>query len=253
MEVSIKKLEKEHLLIDGHVKKLYTTSHPDYLLMEFKNDLIPIDGKKTTRIRGKAQINADVSSYIYQFLDSYHIPTHYVGKLNDKVLVVRKLNMIPVFVVTRNISAGSFAKSFRIPEGEVLSAPIIEFYYKNEKLGNPMVNEYHLYAFAQSNQEEIRLVQRLSAKINAVMKNFFERRNYNLVDFKMEFGRADGKLYAGDEITLDTCRLWDIETGRKLDKEMLHNSDGENGKLYLEFRQRITHPRTKDDKIKVPA
>lgn len=251
MDVNIKKLEKGPLLVEGHVKKIFTTSHPEYVMMEFKNDLIPLDGKKSVKIRGKAQLNAEVASYIFQFLDSYHIPCHFVGKVDDKILVVRRLDMIPVNVVIRNISAGVFSKTFRIPEGDVLPAPIIEFYYKNKRLGNPMINEYHLYAFAQSNQEEVRLMQRLSAKINAIMRNFFERRNYNLADFKIEFGRSQGRLYVADEITLDSCRLWDSETNQRLEKRIAQSSDGEIAKLYTEFTKRITHPRTKDERVKV--
>lgn len=249
MEVNIKKLEKEQLFHDGKMKKLFTTSNPEYLFMEFKNEAVPIDGKKTKKVRGKAQINNEISSYIFQFLDSYHIPTHYVGKIEDKWLVVRRLEMVPIYVVVRNVSAGSFTKNFRMDEGEVLPAPIIEFYFKNEKMGNPMVNEYHLYAFGSSNQDEIRMIQRLSAKVNAVMKNFFERRNYQLVDLKLEFGRSKGKIYLGDEITLDTCRIWDNSDNRKLEKEIARSKENEIGKIYSEVRQRILHPRAKDEKL----
>lgn len=249
MEVSIKKLEKEQLFHDGKMKKLFSTNNPEYLFMEFKNEVAAIDGKKTTKVRGKGQTNMEICSYIFQFLDSYHIPTHYVGKLDDKWLVVRKLEMIPINVIVRNVSAGSFAKNFRMDEGQVLPAPIIEFYFKNEKMGNPMVNEYHLYAFGSSNQDEIRMIQRLSAKVNAVMKNFFERRNYQLVDLKLEFGRSKGKIYLGDEITLDTCRIWDNSDNAKLEKEIAHSKDNEIGKIYSEVKQRILHPRAKDEKL----
>jgi phosphoribosylaminoimidazole-succinocarboxamide synthase len=249
LEVNIKKLEKEQLFHDGKMKKLFSTSNPDYLFMEFKNEVIPIDGKKAKKVRGKAQINSDVSSYVFQFLDSYHIPTHYVGKLDDKWLVVRKLEMIPIYVIVRNVSAGNFSKNFRMDEGQVLPAPIIEFYFKNDKMGNPMVNEYHLYAFGSANQDEIRMIQRLSAKVNAVMKNFFERRDYQLVDLKLEFGRNKGKICLGDEITLDTCRIWDNGDGRKMEKEVAKSKENEIGKIYAEVKQRIIHPRSKDEKL----
>lgn len=249
MEVNIKKLEKEQLFYDGKMKKLFITNNPDFLFMEFKNEVVAIDGKKMTKVRGKALTNTEISSYIFQFLDSYHIPTHYVGKLDDKWLVVRKLEMVPINVIVRNVSAGTFAKNFRMDEGQVLPAPIIEFYFKNEKMGNPMVNEYHLYAFGSSNQDEIRMIQRLSAKINAVMKNFFERRNYQLVDLKLEFGRSKGKIYLGDEITLDTCRIWDNSDNTKLEKEIARSKDTEIGKIYTEVKQRILHPRAKDEKL----
>lgn len=250
MEVNIKKLEKESLFLDGKTKKLYQTNNPDYLFMEYKNDLVVPDGKKIVRVRGKSQINNEVSSYIFQFLDSYHIPNHYVGRLDEKTTVVRKVDIVPINVVIRNIAAGSFAKNYKLDEGQVLSAPVIEFYFKNDKLGNPMINEYHLYAFGYSNQDEVRTIQRLAAKVNAVLRNFFERRNFKLVDFKLEFGRSRNNIYLADEISLDTVRLWEVGSDRKIEKEIAHGSETEIGKLYTEIRQKLIHPKTKDEKIR---
>ncbi len=249
MEVNIKKLEKEKLFIEGNVKKFYNTNNPDFLFMECKNEVMPIDGKKLLKGKGKGKgaVNSEVSSYIFQFLESYHIPTHYVGK-TDKMLVVRKLDMIPIYVVVRNLAAGSFAKNFKMSEGEPLPAPIIEFYFKNEKMGNPMVNEYHLYAFGSANQDEVRTIQRLSGKINAVVKNFFERRGLQLADIKLEFGRSKGKIYLADEITLDTCRLWDVQNDIKYEREIAGAKEAEIGKIYAEFKQTITHPKNRDEK-----
>ncbi|MCB0832594.1 MAG: phosphoribosylaminoimidazolesuccinocarboxamide synthase [Bacteroidetes bacterium] len=249
MEVNIKKLEKAQLFHDGKTKKLYTTNHPEFLFVEFKNEVFPMEGKKSTKVRGKSAINLEVASYIFQFLDSYHIPTHFMGKVGGKYMVVRRLEMVPIHVIIRNAAAGSFSKSFRMEDGQILPAPIIEFYFKNAKLGYPMVNEYHLYAFGSSNQDEIRNIQRYSAKINAVMKNFFERRNFQLIDFKLEFGRSGGKIYVADEITLDTCRLWDQTDDRHLEKITAGKKETEISKLYAEIRQRILHPRTKDEKL----
>lgn len=250
MEVNIKKLEKESLFLDGKTKKLYQTNNPDYLFMEYKNDLVVPDGKKIVRVRGKSQINNEVSSYIFQFLDSYHIPNHYVGRLDEKTTVVRKVDIVPINVVIRNIAAGSFAKNYKLDEGQVLSAPVIEFYFKNDKLGNPMINEYHLYAFGYSNQDEVRTIQRLAAKVNAVLRNFFERRNFKLVDFKLEFGRSRNNIYLADEISLDSVRLWEVGSDRKIEKEIAHGSETEIGKLYTEIRQKLIHPKTKDEKIR---
>lgn len=250
MEVNIKKLEKESLFLDGKTKKLYQTNNPDYLFMEYKNDLVVPDGKKIIRVRGKSQINNEVSSYIFQFLDSYHIPNHYVGRLDEKTTVVRKVDIVPINVVIRNIAAGSFAKNYKLDEGQVLSAPVIEFYFKNDKLGNPMINEYHLYAFGYSNQDEVRTIQRLAAKVNAVLRNFFERRNFKLVDFKLEFGRSRNNIYLADEISLDSVRLWEVGSDRKIEKEIAHGSETEIGKLYTEIRQKLIHPKTKDEKIR---
>jgi len=252
LEVNIRKLDKKGLLYDGSTKKIFATDNPDYLFMEFKNDL-RISERKTLKIRGKAQINNEIAAYVFQFLDSYHIPNHFVGKLDDKTIVVRKMDMVPVEVVIRNIAADHFARSYRLDEGLILPAPIIEFYFKNEKMGNPMVNEYHLYAFGSANQEEVRTIQRLSAKVNAIMRNFFERRNFKLVDFKLEFGRFKDKIYLGDEITLDTVRIWEIGTDRKLEKEIAHGKEAEINRIYAEIKQKFTHPRTKDEKINAMA
>ncbi|HMW32812.1 MAG TPA: phosphoribosylaminoimidazolesuccinocarboxamide synthase [bacterium] len=248
MEVNIKKLEKEKIFLEGTIKKFYSTNNPDYLLMECKNDLVPMDTKKVMKARGKGQINTELTSYVFQFLESYHIPTHYVGKYDDKSLVVRNLEMIPIYVVVRNIAAGSFAKNFKMSEGDPLPAPIIEFYFKNDKMGNPMVNEYHLYAFGSANQDEVRTIQRLSGKVNAIVRNFFERRGFQLVDIKLEFGRQKGKIYLADELTLDTCRLWDINRGRKFDKEIAAAKENDLHKIYGEVRQTITHPKTRDER-----
>lgn len=250
MEVNIKKLEKESLFLDGKTKKLYLTNNPDYLFMEYKNDLVVPDGKKIIRVRGKSQINNEVSSYVFQFLDSYHIPNHFTGRLDEKTSVVRKVDIIPINVVIRNIAAGSFAKNYKLDEGQVLSAPVIEFYFKNDKLGNPMINEYHLYAFGYSNQDEVRTIQRLAAKVNAVLRNFFERRNFKLVDFKLEFGRSRNNIYLADEISLDTVRLWEVGSDRKIEKEIAHGSETEVGKIYTEIKQKLIHPKHKDEKIR---
>lgn len=248
MEVNIKKLEKESLFLDGKTKKLYQTNNPDYLFMEYKNDLVVPDGKKIIKVRGKSQINNEVSSHVFQFLDSYHIPNHYVGRLDEKSCVVKKVDIIPINVVIRNIAAGSFAKNYKLDEGQVLPAPVIEFYFKNDKLGNPMINEYHLYAFGYSNQDEVRTIQRLAAKVNAVLRNFFERRNFKLVDFKLEFGRSRNNIYLADEISLDTVRLWEVTSDRKIEKEIAHGKETEVGKLYAEIKQKLIHPKNKEEK-----
>jgi len=238
-EVNIKKLEKDHLFIDGSTKKLYTTNHPDYLFMEFKNDLILKDKKKSLKIRNKAQNCQMVSAYTFQFLESYHVPTHYAGKHDDKSMVVKKLDMIPILVVVKNVATGSFAKTFKLEEGRLLSTPIIEFYLKDAKLGNPFINEYHLYAFGHSHQDEVKLVQRLAAKINALLKNFFDRRGYKLTECTLEFGRYHNGIILGDEITLETMKVWEIGSDRKIDKEICHGNDSEISKIYTEFKDRI--------------
>ena len=225
--------------MEGSTKKLFSTSHPDYLFMEFKNDLPVRDKKKSLKIRNKAQNNQFVSTYTFQFLESYHVPTHFVGKHDEKSMIVKKLEMIPVLVVVKNIAAGPFAKTFKLEEGHLLSTPIIEFYLKDARLGFPFINEYHLYAFGHSHQDEVKLVQRLAAKINALLKNFFDRRGYKLIECTLEFGRYHNGIIMGDEITLETMKVWEISGDRKMDKEIHHGTDSEISKIYAEFKDRI--------------
>lgn len=239
METNIKKLVREQALTDGHSKKLYLSSDPSYIFMEFKNDLILKEKKKPLKIRGKGQINNLVSSAIFQFLESYHVPTHFVGKLDDKTMVVKRLEMIPVEVHVRNIATGAFSKSFKIPEGEILNVPVIEFFMKDERLGHPFVNEYHLYAFGVSHQEEVKTIQRLAAKVNALIKTFFDRRGYKLIQCRLEFGRFQNQILLGNEITLDTVKLWESADDNRLDKTIQQSGESELAKIYAEFKQRI--------------
>lgn len=239
METNIKKLVKEQTFLDAPTKKFYASNDPSYLFMEFKNDLVLKEKKNPIKVRGKAQINNLISGTIFQFLESYHVPTHFVGKPDDKTMVVKRLDMIPVEVRVRNIASGSFSRQFKIAEGEALPVPIIEFYLRNEKYGEPFVNEYHLYAFGISQQEEVKTIQRLAAKVNALLKNFFDRRGYKLVLCSMEFGRFQNQILLGDEISLDTVKLWDKADDQKLDKIIAQASENELAKIYADFKQRI--------------
>ncbi len=239
METNIKKLVKEQVLVDGQTKKLFLSNEPSYVFMEFKNDLALKEKKKPFKVRGKGQINNLVSSAIFQFLESYHVPTHFVGKLDDKTMVVKRLEMIPVEVHVRNIATGSFSKTFKIGEGDILNVPVIELYMKNEKLGNPFVNEYHLYAFGISHQEEVKSIQRSAAKVNALLKTFFDRRGYKLIQCRLEFGRYQNQVLLGNEITLDTVKLWESADDNRLDKTIQQSSESELAKIYAEFKQRI--------------
>lgn len=244
MDLNFKKLQKSSLMVEGRTKKLYMTNQPDVMLMEFKNDHPIGTGRKSYKIRGKAQVNADISSYAFQFLESYQIPTHFIRKHDDRTLLVRHLEMIPLVVHVRNVATGDFAKQFRLDEGQVLHAPILEFHLKDAKLGYPFVNEYHLYAFGLSNQDEIRTIQRLTAKINAVMKNFCERRQFLLLSFTLEFGRAKDKLVLGDELSLDTLHIAEASGGRRIDREFASGKEAAITKLYSEMKSNFILPRS---------
>ncbi len=243
MDASLKKAQRSSLMVEGRTKKIFLTNQPEHVLMEFKNDHPIGTGRKAYRIRGKAQVNTDISSYAFQFLESYQIPTHFIRKHDEKSLLVRRLEMIPLVVKVRNVATGEFARDFKLEEGAVLPAPIIEFYLKNSKLNFPFINEYHLYAFGVSNQDEVRMIQRLTAKVNAVLKNFCERRQFLLTSFSLEFGRMKDRIFVADEISLDTLQITEASSGRRLDREFAAGKESAITKLYTEMKARFILPR----------
>jgi len=232
-------LKKGKLLYEGKAKKLYETSSPDLLIQYFKDDATAFDGTKKAVIKNKGVINNKISSHIFQYLENYHIPTHFEKILSDREMLIKKLEIIPLEVVMRNIASGSLCKRYGIEEGRELESPILELYYKNDALHDPLMNEYHVRALGLATQEELDTISRMARKINAVLSSFFERRNLRLVDFKLEFGRYRNKILVGDEISPDTCRLWDMETGEKLDKDRFRFDPGDVERAYEEVYNRI--------------
>ena len=227
-------MERLEKLYEGKAKILYATSDPDLLVQYFKDDASAFDGKKKGTIVDKGVMNNHMSSKIFQYLEGKGIKTHFVKNCNDREMLVKKLDIIPVEVVLRNVAAGSLCKRLGIEEGLILEKPILEFFYKSDPLGDPMINECHVDVFGWATKQEVEILKAEGIKINNLMMKFFEERNIRLVDFKVEFGRHNGEVILGDEISPDGCRLWHLETNEKMDKDRFRFNLGNVEEKYQE-------------------
>ena len=233
-------MEKKELLYEGKAKKVYATEDPAILLVDYKDDATAFNGLKKGTISGKGAINNRVTNYMMQLLETQGVPTHFVKELSDRQTLVKKVSIVPLEVIIRNISAGSFAKRYGGEEGIVFAEPTIEFSYKNDELGDPLINSYHALALGLATREEIETIKKLAFRVNEVMKAYFKGLNVDLVDFKLEFGRlADGTIVLADEISPDTCRFWDSRTHEKLDKDRFRRDMGHVEDAYQEMMKRI--------------
>lgn len=233
-------MEKKELLYEGKAKKVFATDDPEVLYVSYKDDATAFNGLKKGTILGKGAINNRVTNYMMRLLEKEGVPTHLVKELSDRDTLVKKVSIVPLEVIIRNISAGSFAKRYGVEEGIVFDAPTIEFSYKNDELGDPLLNEYHALALKLATKEEIETIKALSFKVNEVMKAYFKKLNVDLVDFKLEFGKtSDGTVILADEISPDTCRFWDSDTHEKLDKDRFRRDLGNVEDAYKEMMKRI--------------
>mgnify|MGYP004607851551 CR=1 FL=1 len=233
-------MEKRELLYEGKAKKVYATDNAEVLLVDYKDDATAFNGLKKGTIAGKGAINNRVTNYMMRILEKEGVPTHYVEELSPCETLVKKVSIVPLEVIIRNISAGSFAKRFGVDEGIVFGEPTIEFSYKNDELGDPLMNSYHALALGLATKQEIETIKNLAFKVNSVMKDFFKKLNVDLVDFKLEFGRlCDGTIVLADEISPDTCRFWDSKTHEKLDKDRFRRDLGNVEDAYKEMMKRI--------------
>ena len=202
-------MEKKEMLYEGKAKKVYATDVEDVLLVDYKDDATAFNGLKKGTISGKGVINNKVTNFMMQILEKEGVPTHFVEEISDRETLVKKVSIVPLEVIIRNISAGSFAKRYGVEEGIPFAEPTIEFSYKNDELGDPLINSYHALALGLATKEEINTIITLAFKVNEVMKAFFKNVGVDLVDFKLEFGKtSDGKIVLADEISPDTCRFW---------------------------------------------
>lgn len=234
-------MEKKKLLHEGKAKKLWTTEDENLLIQEFKDDATAFNGVKKSSITGKGEINCTISAILFEYLQSYHIETHYEKTIAPAEMLVKKVDIIPLEAVMRNIATGSLVKRLGFQDGMQLDYPIFELYLKDDKLGDPLVNEYHAYALEIARPEDIRTMYRTTAKINSILKSFLDRRGVILVDFKLEFGcDSDGELILADEISPDTCRFWDRKTHKKLDKDRFRFDMGGVDKAYKEILDKIS-------------
>ena len=231
---------KREQLYEGKAKKVFATDDPELLIVSYKDDATAFNGLKKGTIVGKGVINNRMSNLLMQMLEKAGVPTHYVEELNDRETVVKKVSIVPLEVIIRNIAAGSFSKRFGVPEGVIFERPTIEFSYKNDELGDPLMNSYHALALKLATEEEIDTIKRYAFKVNEELKKFWLECGVTLVDFKLEFGRlSDGTIVLADEISPDTSRLWDVNTGEKLDKDRFRRDMGGVEDAYAEVMKRL--------------
>lgn len=236
----VNKMTKGKLLYEGKAKKIFETDNPEVLLVSYKDDATAFNGVKRGTIEGKGLINNKVTNYMMRLLEKSQIPTHYIEEISDRETLVKKVSIIPLEVIIRNVSAGSFAKNYGVEEGIIFDEPTIEFSYKNDKLGDPLINSYHAIALKLATKEEIETIKKYAFKINEEMKKFFISINVKLIDFKLEFGKLeDGTIVLADEISPDTCRFWDATTNEKLDKDRFRRDLGNVEGAYKEMMKRI--------------
>ena len=232
-------MEKKELLYEGKAKKVYTTEDPDVLIVSYKDDAPAFNGLKKGTIVGKGAINNRMTNYIFKKLEEKGVPTHYIEELNDRETAVKKVEIVPLEVIIRNFSAGSFAKKMGMEEGVPFKCPTLEFSYKNDDLGDPFINKYYALALDLATEEEIDAITRYAFQVNEVMKEYFASLNIELIDFKIEFGRYHGQIILADEVSPDTCRLWDKDTHEKLDKDRFRRDLGNVEDAYQEVFRRL--------------
>ena len=233
-------MEKLDLLYEGKAKKVYKTDVEDVLIVDYKDDATAFNGEKKGTIVGKGVINNKMSNHIMRLLEKEGVPTHLVEELSDRETAVKKVQIVPLEVIVRNIAAGSFSKKMGIEEGRKLLCPTLEFSYKDDALGDPFINDYYALALGLATQEEIDTIAKYALKVNEVMIEYFKSIGIELVDFKIEFGKtSDGTIILADEISPDTCRLWDINTHEKLDKDRFRRDLGNVEDAYEEVFKRL--------------
>ena len=233
-------MEKKEQLYEGKAKKVYATEDPEQLIVSYKDDATAFNGQKKGTIAGKGAINNRMSNFLMAMLEKHGVPTHLVQELNERETVVKKVSIVPLEVIIRNISAGSFSKRYGVAEGIVFEEPTLEFSYKNDDLGDPLINRYHALALKLASREELETIQTLAFRVNEVLKAYFLGLGMTLVDFKLEFGRlSDGSIVLADEISPDTCRLWDSKTHEKLDKDRFRRDMGGVEDAYAEIMKRL--------------
>lgn len=234
-------MTQRELLYEGKAKKVFTTDDPELLIVSYKDDATAFNGLKKGTINGKGVINNKMSNLLMQLLEKKGVPTHFVKELSDRDTLVKKVSIVPLEVIVRNIAAGSFSKRYGVEEGFLFEEPTIEFSYKNDQLGDPLLNDYHALAMKLADRDEIELIKRYSFSVNEFLKDFWKKCGVTLVDFKLEFGKlTDGSIVLADEISPDTCRLWDIESGEKLDKDRFRRDLGGVEEAYQEIMKRLT-------------
>lgn len=233
-------MEKKELLYEGKAKKVYKTDDENLYIVDYKDDATAFNGLKKGQIAGKGVVNNKMSNYLMKLMEKKGIPTHFVEELSDRETAVKKVTIVPLEVIVRNIAAGSFSKRLGVEEGSPLKTTVLEYCYKDDALGDPLINDYHAMALGIATREDLDKIADMTFKVNDVLKEYFKTIGIELVDFKIEFGRTpDGKIILADEISPDTCRLWDAKTHEKLDKDRFRRDLGNVEEAYEEVFKRL--------------
>ena len=232
-------MEKLDLLYEGKAKKVYTTENEDVLIVDYKDDATAFNGIKKGTIVGKGAINNRMTNYLFKKLEKEGVPTHLIEELSDRETAVKKVQIVPLEVIVRNVAAGSFSKKLAVEEGTKLKCPTLEFSYKNDDLGDPFINSYYALGLGLATQEELDKITEYAFKVNKVLIDYFKGIGIELIEFKIEFGRYKGQIILADEISPDTCRLWDIKTREKLDKDRFRRDLGNVEDAYKEVFKRL--------------
>ena len=230
---------KTEQIYEGKAKKVFATDVPGIVIVDYKDDATAFNGLKKGTIAGKGVVNNKVSNHFFRLLESKGIPTHFVEQLSDRETAVKRVEILPVEVIIRNRAAGCFSKRMGVAEGTALACPILEYSYKNDELGDPFINSYYIRALNIATDEEMEQVKNYSFQINDILKSYLDGFGIELIDFKLEFGRFDGKVILADEISPDTCRFWDKATGKKLDKDRFRRDLGDVEEAYHEIISRL--------------
>ncbi len=233
-------MEKLEQLYEGKAKKVFKTDDPELLIVDYKDDATAFNGEKKGTIRGKGVVNNKMSNYLMAQLEKAGVPTHFVKEISDRETIVKKVSIVPLEVIVRNVAAGSFSKRLGVAEGTPLKTTVLEYCYKDDALGDPMINEYHALAMGYATREELDTIAKYTFMVNDFLKEFFKNINVDLIDFKIEFGKtSDGTIILADEISPDTCRFWDATTHEKLDKDRFRRDMGGVEDAYNEMMKRI--------------
>ncbi|MBR2765818.1 MAG: phosphoribosylaminoimidazolesuccinocarboxamide synthase [Blautia sp.] len=232
-------MEKKEQLYEGKAKKVFATEDPDVVIVSYKDDATAFNGVKKGTIQGKGVINNRMTNLVFQKFEAAGIPTHFIEELNDRETAVKKVEIVPLEVIVRNVAAGSFSKRMGVAEGTALLCPILEFSYKNDDLGDPFINDDYALALGLATREELDTIRSTTLKVNEIMKEYFLGAGLKLIDFKIEYGRYHGQILLADEVSPDTCRLWDAETNEKLDKDRFRRDLGNVEEAYQEVFHRL--------------
>lgn len=232
-------MENSVLLYEGKAKKIFSTDKVDEVIVYYKDDATAFNGIKKAQIENKGILNNSITTMLFELLEKKGIKTHFIKKIDERQQLCKKVEIIPLEVIVRNVAAGSMAKRYGIAEGTELKTTVLELSYKNDELGDPLINDYHAVAMGLATFEELLEIYHLASEINDILKEVFLKKDINLIDFKLEFGRFNGEILLADEISPDTCRFWDVKTGEKLDKDRFRRDLGNVTQAYEEILSRI--------------